>query len=104
MTEFFPVAEASSLPPGSARTVSARGREFALVNLDGEFYAIEDRCPHRGESLGSGWVEGGRLSCAMHGWTFDPKTGACLSNPERPVCRFPTRLRDGEVEIGLETD
>jgi nitrite reductase/ring-hydroxylating ferredoxin subunit len=104
MIEFFRVAEAASIPPGAGRTVYARGAEFALFNLDGEFYAIEDRCPHRGASLGAGWVEGGRVSCPMHGWTFDPKAGTCLSNPERPVRSFPTRVRNGEVEIGLETE
>ena len=103
MIEFVRVAEAASLPPGKGRTVCARGKEFALINLAGEFYAIDDRCPHRGASLGCGWVEENRISCPMHGWTFDPRTGACLSNAERSVQTFPTRIRDGEVEIGLET-
>jgi nitrite reductase (NADH) small subunit/3-phenylpropionate/trans-cinnamate dioxygenase ferredoxin subunit len=103
MLEFVRVAAAASLPPGTGRTVWARGREFALFNLDGQFFALDDRCPHRGASLGAGFVEGGTVYCPMHGWAFDAKSGACQSNPERPARAFPTRVRDGEVEIGLES-
>ncbi len=104
MISYHPVAAVDSLPPGKARTVFARGREYALYNLEGQFYATEDRCPHRGAALGAGWVENNTVSCPMHGWMFDPKTGACLSNPERPVKCYPVRVRDGEVEIGLEAE
>jgi nitrite reductase/ring-hydroxylating ferredoxin subunit len=101
--EYFPVAAVESLAPGKARTVYARGREFALFNLDGQFYATEDRCPHRGASIGAGWLENDTISCPMHGWLFDPRTGSCLSNPDRPLKSFPVRIRDGEVELGLDT-
>jgi nitrite reductase (NADH) small subunit len=94
-------AEASSLPPGQGRTVHVSGREFALYNVDGVFYAIDDRCPHRGGPLGAGMLVGERVFCPLHGWDFDLKTGACSSNPDRPVRTFLTRVVDGEVEIGL---
>jgi nitrite reductase (NADH) small subunit len=104
MLEFFKAAAVESLLPGHGRTVCVQGRQFALFNMDGRFYAMDDRCPHRGESLGGGILENGRVYCPMHGWEFDPATGGCLSNEERPVKVYPTRVRDGEVEIGIETE
>ena len=99
---FVVAAAVDSLPPGHGRTVEVRGRRFALYNLAGEFYAIDDRCPHRSAPLGAGVLEGGRVYCPMHGWAFDLRTGACFSNPERPVACHPVRVANGEVLIGFD--
>ena len=99
MKEFVPVAEVSSLAPGQGRTVEVRGRRYALWNLDGEFYAIDDDCPHRGGPLGAGVLEKGQVYCPLHGWAFDVKSGACASNPARPVACHRTRVEDRKVWI-----
>ncbi|MBC8002152.1 MAG: Rieske 2Fe-2S domain-containing protein [Opitutaceae bacterium] len=96
---YVPVADVASLQPGHGRTVHVQGREFALFCHEGEYFAMDDLCPHRGASLGSGQLEGGRVACPMHGWTFDVKTGACQNNPERPVKTHPTRVENGQVQI-----
>ena len=101
MDTFVSVADAGSLKPGHGRTVHAQGCEFALYNLDGQFYAIDDKCPHRGGPLGAGTLQDGQLFCPLHGWAFDPKTGACLTRPDRPVKSYPTRVQDGQVQICL---
>jgi nitrite reductase (NADH) small subunit len=101
MSEFVPVADVNSLPPGQGRTVEARGRRFALWNVDGVFHAIDDACPHRGGPLGAGVLQDGRVHCPLHGWAFDPKTGECSSNPSRPVNCHPTKVEDGQVWIAI---
>ncbi len=104
MSTFTPVAEVSSLPPGQCRTVHVKGREFALYNLDGQFYAIDDQCPHRGGPLGAGCFENGHVFCPLHGWEFDVKTGACLTRADKPVRSYPTRLVAGQVEIEISPE
>lgn len=99
--QFVPVADVASLPPGKGRTVEVRGRKFAVWNVDGLFHAIDDDCPHRGAPLGAGILENGHVFCPLHGWEFDVKSGACLSNPERPVACHPTKVEAGQVWIGL---
>ena len=101
MSDFFPVADISSLAPGEGRTVEVRGRRFALWNINGTFHAIDDDCPHRGGPLGAGVLQDGRVHCPLHGWAFDPATGACLSNPSKPVACHPVRVEAGQVWIGL---
>jgi len=99
MSEFVAVAEVDSLPEGNGRTVHVKGREVALYNVDGQFFAIDDVCTHRGASLGAGFMDNGHVFCPLHGWEFDVKTGACLSNCAKPVKSYPTRVVDGWVEI-----
>ena len=99
MSEYILVADADSLPPGQGRTVNVRGREFALYNHDGQFYALDDLCPHRGGPLGAGALQDGCVFCPLHGWGFDLKTGACTTGGERGVRVYPTREVEGRVEI-----
>ena len=99
MSEFVSVAEVVSLLPGRGRTVHVRGREFALWNVDGNFYCLDDACPHRGGPLGAGCLQDGLVYCPLHGWGFDPRTGACGDRPDKPVRTYPTRVVDGQVQI-----
>ena len=101
MSEFVAVIEANQVPSDRGLSVNAGGRELALFNSDGQFYALDGTCPHRGGPLGEGITEDGRVYCPLHGWEFDVKTGACINNPEKPVACFPARVLDGKVEIWL---
>ena len=47
---------------------------------DGVVVAAPDRCPHREAPLSAGWVDGGRLVCPYHGWTFSTG-GTCVEVP-----------------------
>jgi nitrite reductase/ring-hydroxylating ferredoxin subunit len=99
--EFVDAADAASLAPGQGRTLELRGRRYALFNLDGQFYAIDDSCPHRGGPLGAGYFEGCEVYCPLHGWPFDVRTGQCRTVPARPVRTYPTRVENGKVWIQL---
>ena len=99
MSEFVSVADASSLPPGQGRTVQANGLQLALWNLAGEYFCLDDTCPHRGGPLGAGTLENGIVCCPLHGWGFDARTGACQERPDKPVKCYPTRVVDGQVQV-----
>jgi nitrite reductase/ring-hydroxylating ferredoxin subunit len=99
--QFIDAAEVSSLPPGRGRTVELRGKRLALFHVGDQFHAIDDDCPHRGGSLGTGWCENGEVYCPLHGWAFDIATGTCKTRADRPVKSYPTQVRDGRVWIAL---
>ena len=65
---------------------------LAIVRLGGEVRAFKDLCVHRGTALSLGWVEGDRLVCAYHGWTYDPT--ACAPG-SRPATGRTSRARRG---------
>jgi nitrite reductase/ring-hydroxylating ferredoxin subunit len=75
------VGRAEDVPPGRGATVQLlNGTELALYNINGEFYAIENFCPHKGAPLADGNLCGHMVECDWHGWRFDVRTGECLTN------------------------
>lgn len=99
MERWIQVAEAATLPPGQGRTVAAGDAELALFNDAGEFLALDDACPHQGASLGTGTLHEGRVICPLHSWVFDVRSGRCPRDTHEPVRTYPTRCRDGVVEV-----
>ena len=98
-SEYFSVAESASIAAGTGCSVHVNDRDLAVFNVDGNFYALDGLCPHRGGPLGAGYVEGAIVYCPLHGWGFDVKTGACVTNPDRPVKCFAARVVDGKVQV-----
>ena len=76
------VAETDELPPGSRKVVKLGDVDVAILNVEGKFYAIKDSCPHLGEPLSMGALDGMTLACPGHGWKFDIKTGRCVKGDE----------------------
>ena len=97
------VAAAADIPPGARKTLEINGRAIVVFNLDGEFFALADRCPHRGGPLSKGQLTGLLLSsepgdysytrrgeiirCPWHSWEFDIRTGKSWCDPERVRAR-----------------
>ena len=79
------VALASEIPPRSMKHIDIGGKEIALVNIDGQFYAIEERCGHMNAPMSKGQIrvngENKIISCPLHYATFDIVTGQKLSDP-----------------------
>ena len=97
-----PVPEAKQLEPGKGMRVMLDDRRIALFNIDGNYYAVDDTCPHVGAPLGEGWIDGDRVACPMHGWEFDIKTGKGLTVPGCSVAKYEVQVEDGEVQISID--
>jgi 3-phenylpropionate/trans-cinnamate dioxygenase ferredoxin subunit len=105
----YVVAEAGEIPPGGRKIVEVAGRSIGVFNLDGEFFALRNRCPHQGGPLCEGKIfglisaqvpgaieysrPGEILTCAWHGWEFDIRTGRSWCEPDR------LRVRRYEVSV-----
>jgi nitrite reductase (NADH) small subunit len=99
MGNFVKVAEAKDLAPGQGKTVEANGREIALFNVGGTFYAIDNTCKHRGGSLGEGELDGTVVTCPLHAWTYDVTSGECFDDPSCAIYRFPVKVEGNDVLI-----
>ena len=69
-----------NLLPQSGQVVMMDEKPVALFNIDGEFIAMDNKCPHRGGSLGDGEIEGDIVTCPWHGWQFNCRTGKAVEN------------------------
>ena len=50
------VVLASEIPPGSMKHVDIGGKEIAPIEVDGQFYAIEERCEHMNAPMAMGQI------------------------------------------------
>jgi nitrite reductase/ring-hydroxylating ferredoxin subunit len=91
-------ARLAEVPAGAGLAVYAAGVDIALFNLDGEIVAIGNECPHQSGSLGDGRLAGELVTCPLHGWEFNARTGACTTVPGESVPRFPVRV-DGDTIV-----
>ncbi len=80
------VSKAADIPAGKMQKVTADGKEILVVNVDGNFYAMDDTCTHAGASLSEGTLEGAILTCGWHGAKFDCKAGKLHA--------FPAKIKD----------
>ncbi len=95
------VGTTDELPPGSRKQVTAGDRTVTVFNVDGNLYAIHDLCPHRGGSLGSGDLQGNSISCPLHQWQFDLRTGECAEHSESRVECFDVFVADDNVLVEI---
>ena len=93
-------ADASLLPEGRPTRVVVDETPVLLLREGERFYAIHDRCSHRGCSLSDGSVEGDEIVCACHGSRFDRRDGSVRQGPATaPQPAFQTRVSEGRVEV-----
>jgi nitrite reductase (NADH) small subunit len=98
---FVRVAVAGALAPSEACVVMAGGREYALFNLDGEYFCMDNECPHAGGPLGEGTVDRDAVMCPWHCWCFDIRTGEGLYGLGIGVGTYPCRVEGGEIQIEI---
>ena len=89
---FEVVLHRDALQPGQVTEVIIAGKAIAIANLDGEYCAISNTCPHAEGPLGEGELDGIVLRCPYHGWEFDVRTGACLTSPDNPVAHYKVEI------------
>lgn len=100
MSDWIEVCSEKALPPGEHLVVDLDGIEVAVFNLDGNYYAIEDRCTHDGAEIASGALEGDAIVCPRHGARFCLKTGKALTPPAyEDLHVFPVRVENGLIQI-----
>ena len=102
---FIKLCEASDVALNAIKVFEYGSRRFLVSNIDGVFYAMDDRCTHDDGPLGQGeLLEGGEVECPRHGARFDLKSGKALCLPAvGAVCTYSVDIRDGSLYVGLPT-
>jgi nitrite reductase (NADH) small subunit len=95
------VAQVGEIPEGGNVVVEIGGKDVAIFNDGGKYYAIDDRCPHAGASLACGHVEGGIVTCAWHYWRFRLSDGAWADNPKIKTASYPVHVVGDEVRLEI---
>jgi len=86
------------LEPGKMLGIEVDGKKILLANLAGTYYAIGNRCTHRGCMLSDGKREGENIRCPCHRSVFDVKTGNVLKGPaKKPEPVFQVKVEGDQV-------
>lgn len=100
--EYLDIAPASELPNGERLFVEVEGRPIVILNIAGQFFAIDDVCTHDDGPLGDGDIEGYNIVCPRHGGEFDVRTGKAVQLPAVVDIRaYPVRVVDGMIQVGM---
>jgi len=102
MDKYVRIAETRDVLKNEMRVFKVGGREILVVNVEGEFYAFENRCPHMGYPLYFGSLEGKVLTCGFHYAKFDVRTGKSLGLvTHRPLKIFKVKIRNSSILVEL---
>ena len=96
---FLRAVKKDEVPAGTVRELQIDGKVFALANVDGKFYAINNTCLHRGGPLGQGVLEGKNVTCPWHGWEYDVTTGKVCANPSVGVECYAVEVRGDDIFV-----
>lgn len=99
MSEFITVANTADIPSGQTKIVDVKGNPVAVANINGNFYAFLNVCPHRGGPVGEGEIEGTVITCPWHGWAFDVTTCVNTMNPMAKLTKFDLKVENNEIKI-----
>lgn len=103
MTARFQVPQ-EKIPTSGARAFLKVDEKFlVLFNINEQFYAIDDSCPHQGASLFNGKLEGKALQCCAHGLKFDLESGYMLNSTHLKMTSYLVEVIESGVFIVMDS-
>ena len=113
--QLWPVAKVGELAPGERKLVEVKRYSIGLFNVNGEYIAALNICPHELAPVCRGRVggttlpsqpgefiwgrEGEVLACPWHGWEFDLMTGKMLADDRVRIRRYPVTVEGDDIFI-----
>jgi nitrite reductase/ring-hydroxylating ferredoxin subunit len=115
--QVWPVARVDEIAPGERLILTIKERSVGVFNVNGEYVALLNICPHELAPVCRGRVggttlpsppgeyrwgrEGEIVACPWHGWEFDLLTGTMLADARIRLKRYPVDVRDGTIYVTL---
>jgi 3-phenylpropionate/trans-cinnamate dioxygenase ferredoxin subunit len=99
---FKPLLALADVSRGRMRSCRVGERELVVCHTRDGVFTVDNVCTHAFARMSEGYLKGTRLTCPLHGATFDVRTGAVLGGPATiPLTVYQTRVADGMVEVAL---
>lgn len=91
----------ADLAEGALAQTHCVGAHVILARVNGEVYAVSDKCVHMACPLARGKLDGYALVCPCHDWRFDVRSGRFIDAPELGLETYPVKSEDGQIYIKL---
>ena len=89
---FVKICDLPEVPVGTMNMFKVGEKEYLLANVNGNYYAMGNRCTHANADLSQGSLEGNIVTCPKHKSKFDITTGKVVSGPRIPL--FHPKIKD----------
>lgn len=98
LTNIGPV---ENFPIGKGVCIEIEGKRIAVFNTTGQYYAIDDACPHTGGSFSAGTLNGSKATCPLHGAVVDVRIGSCTPPAREDVETYDVSCDSKDLFIAL---
>ena len=107
---YIKVAQTDDVKDGEKKKIMMADKVLLLTNIQGEYFVINNRCPHMGGSLYDGNLKGNQIICPKHGTAFDVRTGKVSVNGKLlfiklkvgDVQSYPVKIEGSDILIGVD--
>jgi nitrite reductase/ring-hydroxylating ferredoxin subunit len=89
---YVEAAKVNDISSGKMKHVEVAGKEILIANIDGRYFAVNDRCGHSSALLSMGNLTGDIVTCPLHAAQFNITTGKKVREPN---------LRAGAREVNF---
>ena len=84
---FYPLEQLVNLEDGYQKSYKVQGKDILLCQVEGEVFALENRCPHMDVPLDRATqLPGKQIRCNAHGIEFDLISGSALGPLAGTLC------------------
>jgi nitrite reductase/ring-hydroxylating ferredoxin subunit len=98
---FTKICKTGDVKSGCSKGVEINGKNIALFNVDGNYYAINDICAHRGGPLSEGELDGTTVICPWHGWRYNVTSGENELVPSLPTEKYAVQIDGDDVLVDI---
>ena len=103
MTGWIEIGALSDIPILGSRVVKTSTGNIAVFRTGhDEVFALDDRCPHKGGPLSQGIVHNKRVTCPLHNFVIELKTGTAVAPDEGCTRTHPAKVENGMVWLGVK--
>lgn len=103
MSRFVKAAKTDDVAPGSGIGVKVEGVFVGIYNVDGEYFAVNNICPHLGGVLHYGSLENQLITCPLHLWQFDVKTGKCVWPGQERIATYAVQIVGNDILVDVNS-
>ena len=103
VSRFVKAAKTAEVNPGNSINAKLEGHFIGIHNVDGEYYAVDNICPHVGGFLHAGQLKDGVVVCPIHQWKFNVKTGKCIWPGKCEIATYPVKVDEEHIFVDINS-
>lgn len=102
MPTWIKVTSTDEIPTLGSRKVLIDDLEIAILkNANNEIFAVENRCPHKNGALSEGIIHESNVTCPLHNWVIDLKTGSPKGEEANCVTKYETKVENNIIYLNI---